>query len=380
MRGTRAVIHLDNLEHNIKEIKKVIGDKVLVCLPVKADAYGHGAVPVAKRAVECGVDFLAVATVDEGIELRAAGIEVPVLLFSIPDDAEMEALVRNNLTPFVSGESFILKLEKAAAVFSSAAGKAFPVHLKVETGMGRTDCRPEDALKLASLIVECPSLRLEGVATHFAVSDSADREDVLFTRKQTEIFSGVIEGLRSAGINPGIIHASSSGGVVFHPEAWFSMVRPGILAYGYPPSKDAGGKLDLKPVMELQSEVVFVKDCEKGTSISYGRTWTSPRDCKIATVCIGYADGIRRDLAPGLSVEIGGMSCPVRGRICMDQLMVEVPSDLPGNAGPSPGDTAVIFGPPPCLYSAADLAETAGTIPYEITCGIGPRVPRIYTA
>ena len=379
MRGTRAVIHLDNLEHNIKEIRKKTGNKVLRCLPVKADAYGHGAVPVAKRALECGVDFLAVATVGEGAELRDAGIKAPVLLFSIPADEELESLVRNNLTPFVSDESFILKLEKAASSFFSgktSGGKNFlPVHLKIETGMGRTGCRPEDAVKLAALIGECPSLELNGAATHFAVSDSSAPEDILFTKKQIEVFSRTVGNLRSAGFDPGIVHASSSGGIIFHDEAWFSMVRPGILAYGYPPSRDAEGKLDLKPVMELQSEIVFVKDCPKGTSISYGRTWISQEDCKIATVCAGYADGIRRDLSPGLSVEAAGKSCPVRGRICMDQFMVELPA---GMNTPVPGTPVVIFGPPPCLFSAADLAEIAGTIPYEITCGISSRVPRVY--
>lgn len=379
MRGTRALIHLENLAHNIREIKKTVGDGVALCLPVKANAYGHGAVPVAKKALECGVNYLAVATVDEGCELRSAGIDAPVLLFSIPDDTELDALVCSRLTPFVSDETFVRKLEKAAArVFKRNPQGGSPavlsVHLKIETGMGRTGCAPSEAARLAAVIAACPSLRMEGVATHFSVSDSTEEDDVSFTRRQIDIFKCAVESVRSAGYDPGVVHAAASGGVLLYPDAYFSMVRPGILVYGYPPSNELKGRLDVKPVMELRSEILFVKECKKGTPVSYGRTWVSPHDCRIATVGAGYADGIRRDLSPGLCVEINGEACPVRGRVCMDQCMVEVS----GTNTPVAGDPVTIFGPPPCACSAADLADRAGTIPYEITCAISARVPRVF--
>lgn len=375
MRATRAVIHLDHLVHNLNEIRKLAGPDVRLCLPVKAAAYGHGAAPVAKCALENGVSVLAVATVDEGLELRAAGISAPVLLFSVPDDAELEALARARLTPFVSEPRLVLQLEKAAAAVLSG-GDRLAVHLKVETGMGRTGCAPDSAGALAEVIRGCPHLTLGGMATHFAAADSLAEEDVRFTQNQLAEFLQAADTVRAAGINPGILHAAASAGALTLPAARLDMIRPGIAAYGYAPSGELAGRLDLRPVMELQTEVTFVKDWPEGASVSYGRTWRASAPCRIATLAVGYADGFRRSFSPGCSVEIHGVPCPVRGRICMDQCMVEIPPQA-GNV--VPGTPAVVFGPSPCRTSAADLAALAGTIPYEITCGISHRVPRVYT-
>lgn len=372
MRATQAIIHLENLAHNLSEIRRVAGPRPLICLPVKANAYGHGAVAVAKRALEWGVSFLGVATVGEGEELRAAGIEAPILLFSIPSREEIEGLAAARLTPFVSDGAFALELEKTCA----KAGIRLAVHIKVETGMHRTGCAPSEATALAKLIDGCPHLLLEGMATHLAVADSSLEEDRAFTVNQLALFNGTVSAVRAAGINPGILHAAASAGTIAYPEARLDMVRPGIAAYGYAPSPALKGALNLKPVMELRSYVSCKRKINEGSSVSYGREWTAARDCLIATLPIGYADGIRRSLSPGLCAEILGEACPVRGRVCMDQLMVELPDAIAEKV--EVGCPAVFFGPEPCLYTAADIAELAGTIPYEITCDISARVPRVF--
>ena len=372
MRATQAIIRLENLGHNLSEIRRVAGTRPLICLPVKANAYGHGAVAVARRALERGAAFLAVATVAEGEELRNAGIAAPILLFSIPSKEEIAALVAARLTPFVSDGAFALELEKASA----KAGARLAVHIKVETGMQRTGCAPSDAAKLARLIADCPHLFLEGMATHLAAADSPLEEDRAFTAKQLALFNEAAFAIRAAGINPGILHAANSAATIAYPEARLDMVRPGIAAYGYAPSPALKGALDLKPVMELRTEVSYIKKIRAGDAVSYGRAWTAARDCVIATLPIGYADGIRRSLSPGLFAEILGEACPARGRVCMDQLMVELPDTIAEKA--AAGCPATLFGPAPCLYSAEDIAGLAGTIPYEITSCISARVPRVF--
>ena len=372
MRGTRAIIHLDNLAGNLSEIRRIAGGKPLICLPVKANAYGHGAVAVSKRALEWGVNFLAVATVEEGAELRAAGIAAPILLFSIPSKEEIDDLARARLAPFVSEKGFVLELERAAA----KADVRLAVHIKVETGMQRTGCAPLEAAGIAGLISECPHLFLEGMATHLAAADSSLEEDREFTKGQLALFMEAAAAVRKAGISPGILHAANSAGAIAYPEARLDMIRPGIAAYGYAPSKALKGALDLKPVMELRTEVSCIKKIPAGASVSYGREWIASHDCVMATLPIGYADGIRRSLSPGLCVEILGEPCPVLGRVCMDQLMVELPASIAEKA--MPGEPAVLFGPPPCLNTAEDIADLAGAIPYEITCGVSGRVRRVH--
>ena len=372
MRATQAIIHLGNLASNLSELRRVAGPKPRICLPVKANAYGHGAVAVAKRALEWGVSFLAVATVEEGEELRSAGVGAPILLFSIPSKDEIEPLVKSRLAPFVSDSAFALELEKTCA----KAGARLNVHIKVETGMQRTGCPPLEAAGLARLIAGCPHLFLEGMATHLAAADSSLEEDRAFTANQLALFNEAVSAVRAAGINPGILHAANSAATIACPEARLDMVRAGIAAYGYAPSREYKDELDLKPVMELRTEVAYVKKIPAGDSVSYGREWIAPCDCAIATLPIGYADGIRRSLSPGLCVEILGEPCPVRGRVCMDQLMVELPPSIAGKV--KPGAPATLFGPAPCLYTAADLAELAGTIPYEIISCISGRVRRVF--
>lgn len=370
MRATRAIIHLENLQYNIAEIKKIIPESTKICFPVKADAYGHGAIRTAIAAIRSGVSFLAVATVQEGIDLREAGIVTPIMSLSLPIPEEISAIIEYELTPLVVDADFIAELGKQAL----AMGKHVPVHLKVDTGMGRIGCAPNEAKDLAKLIAKEKNLRLEGVSTHLSVSDSILADDIIFTKHQIELFAESCEAIRSAGIDPGIIHTANSGAILQHPESCFDMVRPGILIYGYPPDEGLADKITVKPVMELETQIVSVKKIDKGSPVSYGRIWHAPQDTYIGTIPVGYADGLNRKLSPGLSVRIGEEVFPVVGRICMDQCMIDL--------GPDPWvqkwDRVTIFGPSPSLTNAKTIADILGTIPYEITCGINKRVPRVY--
>jgi len=370
MRATKAIIHLDNLEYNIRQIKQRISPQTKVCLPVKADAYGHGAVRTAIAAIRAGVSYLAVASVQEGIELREAGIVAPIISLSLPILEEIDSIIEYKLEPLVIDEAFINELNRAA----ETQHKTVSVHLKIDTGMSRIGCKPSEAVKLATQIMRAKYLRLQGVATHFAVADSETEQDRCFTQQQLDIFKGAVAAIQHTGITIPIVHAANSGAVQAFPEAQFDMVRPGLLAYGYHPLQRGADTLDVKPVMELVTQVVLIKQIRAGTSVSYGRDWTAPEDTYIATLPVGYADGLRRALSPGLKVRIGNAFFPVVGKICMDQCMIDL--------GPHPWvqrwDEVCIFGTDAHDNTAQTLADIAGTIPYEITCGIHKRVPRIF--
>jgi alanine racemase len=323
---------------------------------------------VAHAALAAGARYLAVAAVGEGEELRAAGITAPVLLLSQPLPEEIPEILAWDLCPLIFDREFAETASRAAA----AAGKILPVHLKIDTGMGRVGCRPEEAADLARYIRTLKGLHIAGTATHLAAADSPREEDLRYTQKQLETFRAAVADIRAAGVDPGIVHAANSGAVVFHPGAWFDMVRPGIVLYGYSPGKDTPQALPVEPVMELRTRVVFIKEVKKGESLSYGRTWTAPRDTCIATLPVGYADGLPRTLSGDHLVRIRDVSYPLVGRICMDQCMADL--------GPGPDirhweDVTVFGGSSP---SAADIAARIGTIPYEITCHINKRVPRVY--
>jgi alanine racemase len=365
VRATRAIIHLDNLRRNIEGARKKIGPHPKICMPVKADAYGHGAVPVSRAALEAGVEFLAVACVSEGAELRAAGIKTPILLLSQSLPEELPEIASLDLVPLVSDGEVIEEAEQAA----EQAKKNLTVHLKIDTGMGRMGCRPEEAAALAAKIAGGKRLCLGGVATHFPVSDSTEAGNIAYTKEQLNRFQEAVSSIKKAGVEPGLVHAANSGALVFHEDSYFDMIRPGIFLYGYSPPK---GDLCAEPVMEFRSAVAFIKKIKKGESVSYGRTWIAPEDICIGVIPAGYADGLPRILSNNHSIRIRGKAYPLVGRICMDQCMVRL--------GPEPEverwDEALIFGPG--FDSAAGIAEKTNTIPYEITCNISRRVPRIY--
>lgn len=382
MKGNQARIYLSNLEYNIRQIKNTVGAAKL-CVSVKANAYGHGDIIIARKAVESGADYLAVSSPAEGRRLREAGIKEPVLLFGLSVPEMISETVAYNLTPFVCDTEYIDALNVSAGNCRRlkkdgrpVSERGFPVHLKVDTGMGRIGCRPENAADLAAYINRCENLYLAGMCTHLCVSDSLEPADIDYTQKQILRFKESIEAVKKAGIEPGLCHCSASGGILMYPNAVFDMVRTGILIYGYFPSdqvKNAKKSFDLKPVMELCASVVSIKTVEKGESISYGRTWTAPKKTRIATIGIGYGDGLPRRLCPGLHVNIRGKNYPVVGRICMDQCMVDIglEDDI------RRWDDAYIFGPQKNCCGADNLAEIAGTISYEILTGISARVPRI---
>ena len=371
MRATRAIIRLDHFRHNIAQIRRAIrradGTYPLICLAVKADAYGHGIAPVGLAAARCGVDYLAVATVDEGIELRDAGSLLPILLYGLPTPEEIAPVVTHGITPILSDAEQI-------ELFSAEAARQHthvPVHLKVDTGMGRIGCRPDDGPRLARMVSASGALALGGVCTHFAASDSDDRA---YTIEQIATFERFLTRLRAEGIAPGIVHAANTGGVLAHPESWYDMVRPGILAYGYYPSDCLERLYDVRPMMELRSRVVFIKEVEPGDAISYGMTWRAPDRTHIGTIPVGYADGYNRLLSNRGHVSIDGTRYPVVGRVCMDQLMVDLGADCTVRRY----DEAILFGYGDGVPSAEDIARICGTIPYEVTCGISKRVPRVY--
>ena len=323
-RTTKAIIHLGNLKSNVASIKKLLKNNVKMCVAIKADAYGHGAVPCAKAAVESGADYLAIATVDEGIELRTNGIKVPLLLLSLCSPEEIPDAVRYGLTPFIFDSEYI---QLFAGVCRSVGIKEFPVHLAVDTGMGRIGCAPKQAGKLAAEIVKTGVLTLGGTGTHFALSDGTSKAAVKSPRNQYEEFKSAIKSIRKAGIEPGICHCSNSAATLNNPEYDMDMVRPGIICYGYYADEVSNEflesrkiKIDLKPVMTVETSVCAIRPFAQGKSVGYGCTWTAQEDTDIAVLPVGYEDGwFRRFSKEGIKVSINGKGYPVRGRICMDQ-------------------------------------------------------------
>ncbi|MBQ4554837.1 MAG: alanine racemase [Spirochaetaceae bacterium] len=369
MRATQAHINLDNLHENINIIKKYIKPSTKLCCAVKADGYGHGAVRVSVAALKAGASFLAVASISEGIELREAGIVAPILSLSLPLKDEIPSLIVHSITPLVFDTEFIDQLNEVAI----SMHRKIPVHLKIDTGMGRVGCSKEEAATLAKKIAFTEGLYLEGVCTHLACADSLLEDDIAYTKKQISNFSYAVEQIKKEGINPGILHCSNSGAIFLHPEAHFDMVRPGIVIYGYSScAKEMG--IELKPVMEFSSQIVAIKHFKKGDSVSYDRTWVAKEDCDIGVIPAGYADGLLRRLSPGLEVSINGRMYSIVGRICMDQCMVYLGKDYDVKRW----DKVIFFGPEKNCNTAEDLANSIETISYEILCGVNKRVPRIY--
>jgi alanine racemase len=367
MTGNRALIHLSNLEANIRTVRRIIGEDVRICMAVKADAYGHGSVEIVRTASRAGIDCFGVANVEEGSELRRAGIEDEIIVYGLPVPDEYDRLLDNHLVPFVAETAGIAALDRSAL----SKGTRLPVHLKIDTGMGRIGCTPEDAPELAERIAESRGLRLGGTCTHFACADSADTE---FTDLQIERFDSALEAIRNRGIDPGICHAANSGGVIGHPRAHYDMVRPGIMLYGYYPSREQPRLHKLLPVMELETRIIYLKRVPPGTPLSYGSIYRTPRETVVATVPVGYADGLNRGLSNRLEVTCRGRTYPLVGRICMDLSMIDLGPDSEAELY----DEVTLFGPPPAASDAETLADLLDTIPYEITCSVGGRIPRVY--
>ncbi len=337
---------------------------------VKADGYGHGAVPVAEAALEAGAAWLGVALVEEGAALRRAGIDAPILVLSEPSPAAADAVVANRLTPVVYTRVGIDALRKAVV----AAGNHDPlaVHLKVDTGMHRAGCAVEDASALAQVIDASPELALEGICTHLAV---ADEPALAYTDEQLDRFDAVLAELEASGTRPPIVHAANSAGLLAHPRSHYDLVRVGIALYGVAPAAELADRADLRPVLALRAQVSHVKDLPAGAGVSYGLRYELPRAARVATIPVGYADGVPRNLGlGGGAVLIGGRRCPIAGSVTMDQLMADV-----GDLDVAVGDDVVLLGAQGDeVITASEWADHVGTIAYEIVTGIGPRVPRRY--
>jgi len=364
-RSARIVIDLDAVAANVAGLAALVAPAAVLAT-VKADAYGHGAVPVARAALGAGATWLGVASVEECVELRAAGITAPVLGFAEPPVAAAATVVQAGLTPFVYSEAGIDALGAAA----ERAGTVLPVHLKVDTGMHRVGCRPEAAPVLAERVAAHGALRLEGIGTHLA---AADGPDPTATEGQLDAFEVVLAAVTRAVGRPSVVHAANSAGAVAFPRARYDLVRLGISVYGVVPAPELVGRVDLRPVLALEAGVSFVKDLPAGARVSYGWRYELARPARIATVPVGYADGVPRALGTrGGEVLVGGRRCPIAGTVTMDQLMVDV-----GDADVAVGDPVVLIGRQGDEVILADeWATRLDTIPNEILTRFGGRLPR----
>ncbi len=369
---TWAEIHLDRLAHNYHAIRALLPESVRYLGLVKANAYGHGAVPIAQALQQLGADYLAVACLSEGEELRAAGITAPILCLGYTDPSATAALLEGDITQAIYDE----ELARAFSAEAVALGGRLRIHLKIDTGMSRLgflcdDANFERSVDTLTEIARLPGLEVEGLFAHFAVADT-DREDcVAYSRMQIARYNRVRSLLQERGITIPICHAAASAALMNYPEAHFDMVRPGIIQFGLDPDPSMAGQLDLQPVMELKTRIASIKTMPRGTTISYGRTFTLERDSRVAVVPIGYGDGLFRLLSNRQEMLVRGERVRQIGRVCMDMCMLDV-TDLPEV---EIGDVVTVFGDGLPLQ---EKAATLGTITYELVCDIAPRVPRVY--
>ncbi len=367
MKRTWAEISLGAIEHNYRAMREKLAPGTRFLGVVKANAYGHGAVPVSRLLQDVGCDYLAVACLDEALQLRQAGIALPILILGYTPPEYAPVLAENHITQAVGSLAMAQALDRALA----GTDRPLTVHLKLETGMGRTGFRAygQDSLQDAAAAVALPRLAPEGVFTHFCVSDGD--EDVRgFTLEQMERFKKGFEAVEAlSGRKFAIHHCTNSGAMIAFPGSYMDMVRPGVALYGMYPGPDRGD-LDLIPAMRLKTRVACVERHEPGDTISYGRTFTVTEPSSIAVLPIGYADGLHRTLSNKLTPVIHGARVRQVGRICMDMCM----ADVTGMDVKS-GDVAEIFG---LTVNAGEVADLCGTIHYELLCAVSPRVPRVY--
>jgi len=376
LRPAWAEIDLGAIRHNASVLAELVAPAGL-CAVVKAWAYGHGPVRVAQAALAGGATWLAVALVEEGRQLRTAGITAPVLLLSEPATTAMREVVRSGLTPTVYSAEGVAALAVAARDGAADGSRTpTPVHVKVDTGMHRVGATPEDAIGVALDVASRPELRLEGLWTHFAVADEPDSPE---TARQLSQLLAVADELRSLGIEPALLHAANSAGALYHPEARLGLVRCGIALYGLAPAVALAGEAPadrLRRALSLRAQVSFVKTVQAGERLSYGLRYEVPVPSVVATVPLGYADGVTRSLgATGGQVLIGGRRYPIAGTVTMDQILVDCGPD----ADVAVGDVAVLLGRQGREeITAWEWAGRTGSIAYEVICGVSARVPRVY--
>lgn len=365
-----AEVDLAAVERNVATLRSLVPGGTRLMAVVKADGYGHGSLEVARAAVRAGADRLGVATLEEGLRLRAGGVTAPLHLLSEAPPRSASRIVDAGITATLFSADFASALSRAAV----SHGRVADFHLKVETGMNRIGVRAEDAADFVESLRGMPGIAMEGTFTHFATADVPG--DWEFER-QLERFTAAIGAFRDRGIDPGIVHAANSAATILHPEAHFDMVRCGIALYGLHPDPVTHGRVHLEPAMSVKARVTRVARLAMGEGVSYGLTWHAAAPTTIATLPIGYADGIRRSLSGSMHVLIGGRPCRQVGRVCMDQLMVEVPRGLEVAVG----DEAVLIGSQgEESLTLEAMAALAGTIDYEIACGLGARLGRVFVA
>ncbi|MYG93515.1 MAG: alanine racemase [Acidimicrobiia bacterium] len=369
MRPTWAEINLAAIAHNVKLLAQ-LAQPAKLCAVVKANGYGHGIIPVARTAIHAGADMLAVALVEEGAQLREAGLQTPILMLSEPTPNQFGEVVELGLTPT------IYQLEGLAAA-NAAAAKAkvsLPVHLKIDTGMARVGASAKDAVSLANAIVAHETLDLAGVWTHCAMADSPDHP---FTAQQIQRFNQIIAELTAAGHNNFCAHLANSAACMANPESRLNMVRCGISVYGIAPSRALEGCVALKSAMTIRTKVSMVKQIPAGTAVSYGHHYTATHDTQLASIPIGYADGLPRCLGlTGGEVLIGGQRRPIAGVVTMDQTMVDCGTEHLVAVG----DEVVLLGKQGNHeITATEIADHVDTIAYEIITRLGPRLPLHFT-
>jgi alanine racemase len=365
---TVAEIDLQALDHNYRVLRTLVASSVRFLAVVKADAYGHGAVAVSRRLEGLGVDFFGVTTVQEGVALRTAGITRPILVLSGVCADALDPVFAYRLTPML----FRLEIAEPLSREARRRGETLPVHLKVDTGMGRIGILPDQVPSAIRELGKHENLTIEGIASHFS---TADEEDPSFTHEQLNRFSSVVDQVELLGIRPSFCHVANSAALFTRPTAHLNMVRPGIMLYGANPTPGFTERDILRPVMSWKTRVRDVRDVPSGFPISYGRTHTTSRPSRIAALPVGYADGYSRSLSNRGQVLVQGQRAPVVGRVCMDWTMIDV-TDI-DDVGI--GDEVVLLGNQGGdMIAAEELAERAGSISYEILCSVGKRVPRVY--
>jgi alanine racemase len=368
IRPTRAIVDLGAISFNIQSLKKHVKAGPGFMAVVKADAYGHGLVPVARTAYLAGADWLGVALLEEGIKLRKAGIKLPILVLGEALPRGADRFVQYNITATVCSPESLLALDQAAEMSDGQAA----VHIKVDTGMGRIGLVPRDVLPFVERALSLRNISVEGLFSHFA---SVDEKDKGFSYHQLDQFKEVIAALEGRGMHIPLKHFASSAATIDFPESYFDMVRPGISLYGVYPSTEVDHSVSLQPAMTMKTAITFIKEVEKGVAVSYGRTFETQRRSRIATLPVGYADGYPRLLSNRGEVLVAGTRAPIVGRVCMDMMLIDV-TDIPEA---NVGSEVILFGRQNSEEILVDeIAEKAGTISHEIFCGITKRVPKEY--
>ncbi len=374
LKRTWADISLDNLQHNYKQLRSRLPSDCRFLGVVKADAYGHGAVPVSRYLTELGAEYLAVSNIEEAVQLRQGGIRGPILILGYTPPVYGEQLVRLGLRQEIHSLEYARQLNERL----KGTNRRLRIHLKLDTGMSRLgffayNCeKTVDELREISLMEH---LVIEGIFTHFPVADSVDGADENFTRTQFQRFMSMLTTLKGVGIEPQIRHCCNSGATIQFPEYALDMVRPGLATYGVLPSSDLRGMVDLKPVMQLRSTIFQIRDFDPLITVSYGRTYTTLDPTKIAVVGLGYADGLMRSFSGNISFLLHGKRVPQIGRICMDMCMIDI-SRVPDA---KVGDVVTVFGiDGEDQIDVDDMTSRLRTVPYELLCSINKRIPRIY--